>query len=397
MSAASIVVGAVLTFASVDGTTVALTVSTSETATATLQWGDIVRTSTIPARLHRFEPLPMPKEGAVAYEVRSGRGAPFVEQVKAIPKDNLRIAVYGDSRGGPGPHRALLAAIRAEDPHVIVHTGDVVQRAGIEQQWANHLALSLPVSARIPVVFALGNHELWQPKDTPAEARVDALAEAMHQVPPPPDLLARAAKADIATFHVRVGDVLIAALNSNTTMAADSAQMRFLDSVVAANPDAKVRFAAMHHGPASSGRHGPHRHSKDVIAAFERLGITASLAGHDHLYERIERGPVTYVVSGGGGAPLYQRRHVEPGSAAFASTYNWMLITLRGERLCFEAYSLEGVLLDSSERAVQRQGVQPSVVWWRLGAAGLIFAAMLTTIVVGLSWAWPLARGGHDE
>ncbi len=397
MSAASIVVGAVLTFASVDGTTLALTVSTSETATATLQWGDLVRTSSVPARLHRFGPLPAPTEGEVAYEIRAGQGAPFAEHVKPIPKDNLRIAVYGDSRGGPGPHRALLSAIRVADPHVIVHTGDVVQRAGIEQQWAKHLALCLPVSARIPVVFALGNHELWQPRDTPAELRVDALAEAMHQVPPPPDALARAAKADIATFHVRVGNVLIAALNSNTTMATDSAQMRFLESIVAANPDTKVRFAAMHHGPASSGRHGPHRHAKDVIAHFERLGITASLAGHDHLYERIERGPVTYVVSGGGGAPLYQRRHVEPGSAAFASTYNWMLITLEGDKLTFEAFSLEGGLLDRTERPVNRPGTQPSVAWWRLGAAGLLFVVMLSTIVVGLSWAWPLARGLRDE
>lgn len=393
MSAATLVVGAVLTFASIDGSSLALTVSTRETSTTTLSWGDLVQTSSVPSRTHHFGPLPAPTGSGLDYEVRAGAGAPFGAHVKAMPKQGLRVAIYGDSRDGPGPHRTLLEAISAADPDVVVHTGDVVRRAGVDSEWASYLATSLPVSARIPVVLALGNHELWQPRDTPAAERVDALAEAMHLVPPPPDPLARAARADIATFHVRLGDVLILALNSNTTMQEGSPQLKFLEAVSKANSDAPIKMAAMHHGPASSGRHGPHRHAKDVIAAFERLGVTVSAAGHDHLYERIERGPLTFIVSGGGGAPLYQRGHLEPGSEAFASTYNWTLMTVQGERLRFESFSLEGALLDRSERLIQREGAYPQVAWGRLGSAALVFLLVVAGLVVGLVWGRPLMSG----
>lgn len=380
---ATLVIGAVLTFASTDGSAYALTVSASETATASLTWGEVVRTSTAPARRHVFGPLPAPAEGAVDYTLRIGGAPPRRARVKAIPKDGLRIALYGDSRDGHGPHRALLEAIEAADPHVVVHTGDVVHRAGVDAEWAAYLSTSLPVSAHVPVVLALGNHELWQPSDLRPEQRVDALAEAMAQVPPPPDPLARAAKVSLATYHVRLRDTLILALDSNTAMAAGSPQLDFLERVVRANEDAPVRLAAMHHGPASSGKHGPHRHAADMIEAFERLGITLSLGGHDHTYERIERGPVTYLVSGGGGAPLYLRRHLEPGSAAFASTYNWSLLTVREQTVRIESYSLEGVLLDRAERPARRAGPSPAIPWGRwAGAGGLLLIALLGLVVI---------------
>lgn len=387
VSAGSLVLGAVLTFASTDGAELALTVSTAATATASLEWGGVVHTSTTPARRHRFGPLPTPREASVEYVLRVAGGAPFVKRVRAIPEDGLRIALYGDSRDGHGPHRTLLEAIRAAEPHVVVHTGDVVHRAGVDAQWTAYLGTSLPLSSEVPVVLALGNHELWQPSDVPEAERVDALAEAMAEMPPPPDPAARAAKADIATFHVRLGPVLLLALNSNTTMDVGSAQLDFLARVVRANEDATFRLAAMHHGPASSGKHGPHRHAEAVQAAFERHRITASLGGHDHTYERIERGPVTYLVSGGGGAPLYQRRHLELGSVAFASTYNWSMLTFEGDRMTIESYSLEGALLDRAERPARREGPRPTMPWTRLlGGAGVLLLALLGVI-------WGLVRG----
>ncbi len=396
MSAASVVVGAVLTFAATDGSQLALTVSTSETATATLSWGELTKHSPKAKRVHHFGPLPAPTGDGLTYSIRTGKGGAFSAHVKAMPKQGLRIAIYGDSRDGEGPHRTLLDAIAKEDPDVVLHTGDVVRRAGVPSEWATYLAAALPVSARIPVVLALGNHELYQPSNMPASERVDALVEAMGQVPPPPDPLARAAKADIATFHVRLGDVLIMALNSNTTMAKDSAQMRFVQAVTKAHEDAPIKIAAMHHGPASSGRHGPHRHAADVISTFERTGVIVSAAGHDHLYERIERGPITYVISGGGGAPLYQRRHLETGSKAFASTYNWTLLTTAKQHLDLRSFTLEGALLDKSQRPIVRKGSQPVVPWSRIWGAVGVLALMILGLVLVLVRGRPvLARDRH--
>lgn len=387
MSGASVVLGAVLTFATVDGSQACLTVSLSETATAALAWGEQVYTSSVAQRRHRFSPLPMPTAAPLTYALTAGGGGRHTATVKPIPQDGLRIAVYGDSRDGHGPHKLVMEAIRAADPHVLVHTGDVVQRAGVASEWAVYLATSLPVSDHVPVVLALGNHELYQPWNLPREARVDALAEAMAQVPPPDDAISRGIGAGPATFHVRVGPVLLMSINSNVAMGAGSQQLRFVEAASAADRDARLRIVAMHHGPASSGAHGPHREAAAMIAAFKAAGVTLSLAGHDHLYERIARDGMTFLVSGGGGAPLYERRHVEAGSMAFASTYNWSLLTVRGGGLDLESFSLEGALLDRARLdpdAPPPALAVPVAQWVGVGAL----------LVLGLGVAlWRLARG----
>ena len=394
MSATGLILGAVLTFATTDGAALSLTVSLSETATASLAWGGQVYTSSTAQLRHRFTPLPVPVGAPLTYALRAGRGAPHRATVKPFPQDGLRIAVYGDSRDGRGPHQQIMEAIRAADPHVLVHTGDVVQRAGVRSEWASYLATSLPVSDHVPVVLALGNHELYQPWDLPPEARVDALAEAMAQVPPPDDPEARAAGAGPAAFHVQVGPVLLVSLNSNVRMGAGSQQLRFLAEASARTPTARFRLAAMHHGPASSGAHGPHRDAAAMIAAFKEAGVMLSLAGHDHLYERIARDGVTYVISGGGGAPLYQQKHLEVGSQAFASTYNWTMVTVRGDALALESFSLEGAALDRATLRPAAAGAGPPP----LEVPYLRWASVGGLLVLGLLVAlWRLARGERSR
>jgi hypothetical protein len=38
---------------------------------------------------------------------------------------------------------------------------------------------------------------------------------------------------------------------------------------------------------------------------FQKHGVKLVFQGHDHLYYRTVRSGITYVVTGGGGAPLY--------------------------------------------------------------------------------------------
>lgn len=379
-----VILGAVLTFAAPDGASVQLTVSTVDTASAALAWGDRTLESPTPGPLHRFGPLPLPSTGTVAYTLSAGTER-LSRTVKAIPQEGLRIALYGDSRDGHGPHRTLSEAIRAADPHVVIHTGDVVHRAGAGE-WAAYLAAALPVSAEVPVILALGNHELYPARGGAPRTRADALEQALSQVPPPEDPVARAAGAPPAAFHVRVGPVLVVSLDSNRPMGAGGPQLTFLERAVRTSSSA-LSLVALHHGPASSGKHGPHPDAGYLIAALQRLGVTASLAGHDHTYERIARGGVTYLVSGGGGAPLYKRRHLERGSRAFASTYNWSMLTLRDGGFDLVSRSLEGAVLDAARVAPGAGADVAPAPWAMWGAAAALW-------LVGLGYAvFRLVRG----
>jgi hypothetical protein len=379
VGAPSILLGAILSFGASDGETLQLTVSLARSATCALTWDGVARSSTASASRHVFRGLARPHGKPIDYMLAIAGEPPLPVRVTALadPKpDRMKIALYGDTREGDGPHRRLIAQMVETGVDVVIHTGDFGLHANDEAGWIDHLASTLPVAERTPHILALGNHELYAPQGT------DALSRALEKFPPPADPEAENDGAPRSAFHVRIGPVLIVSLDSNQTLAKGSAQYRFLDDVLAKKSDARFVFVALHHGVRSSGPHGPHPDSDDVAELFERYGITASLSGHDHTYERIVRNGISYIVSGGGGAPLYQRGRFEPGSQAFASTYNWVLITIDGDHADMEAYSLEGAVLDSAPLAprdrVEAASVQarsdPRVV---LGAAALLACAFV--------------------
>lgn len=387
MAAASILVGAVLTFGSVDGQTLQLTVSLVEPATVALAWGDLER-RTFTAGPHTFTDLPAPQKAPLRYTLTVGEEPPSTHEVRPIGSE-LTLALYGDSRGGGGPHAVLIEQMAEVRPDVVVHTGDVIKWAGDRTGWTRHLVATLPLTAEVPVVLALGNHELFEYWRIPEEVRRNPLEQAMRQIPPPEDPIAVEAGVFPACFHVRLGRTLIVSLDSNRPIGPGTDVFRFLERALTENADAAVKLVAMHHGPLSSGHHGGHPEGEHLLELAKRHGITAFLAGHDHLYERIVQDGLTVVVSGGGGAPLYRRENYVPGSQAFSSTYNWVKLDV-SDQVELSAYSLEGVLLD-------RARIPPAHVVdtggpWALPAAGtgiclflVAFGLILFRVVLGRS------------
>jgi hypothetical protein len=76
--------------------------------------------------------------------------------------------------------------------------------------------------------------------------------------------------------------------------------------------------------------------------------------GHDHVYERTypivsavdSVHPITYVTAGGGGAPRYDVSG-DFFSARFASTLNYCILKIDGDKLSFTAYDGDAKELDS--------------------------------------------------
>ena len=85
---------------------------------------------------------------------------------------------------------------------------------------------------------------------------------------------------------------------------------------------------------------------------FEQYGVDVVFNGHRHNYERNKVNGVTYVVTGGGGAPLYPMLEQEPTQVAFALAYHFVLLEIDGQRLKATVISSAGELLDEFERSV---------------------------------------------
>jgi len=107
-------------------------------------------------------------------------------------------------------------------------------------------------------------------------------------------------------YNYRYGPVEIFCLNSNPNdpdgWTYDSAQGAWLQSHLASST-AVWRLVYFHHPPYSSGAlHGTATGQGYYMRwPFKEWGATAVLSGHDHIYERMLRDGMTYIVNGIGG------------------------------------------------------------------------------------------------
>ncbi|MBT8492725.1 MAG: hypothetical protein KJO07_06665, partial [Deltaproteobacteria bacterium] len=98
-------------------------------------------------------------------------------------------------------------------------------------------------------------------------------------------------------------------------------------------------FAAVHDGPYSRGLHRGNRYAQaNYVPLLQKHRVELLFAGHDHLYQRGQVGGLRYVVSGGGGAPLYsvrcggkrqKRCRTADGMEHVDSTHHYLLVTVR--------------------------------------------------------------------
>jgi 3',5'-cyclic AMP phosphodiesterase CpdA len=131
-------------------------------------------------------------------------------------------------------------------------------------------------------------------------------------------------------------------LNTNNDYGPGSKQYQFLKGDLArASRPFKVFFG--HHPAYSSGSHGSTKKMQEYLQPlFEGNGVQLVFAGHDHTYERTIINVITYVVSGGGGAPLYGLEQLKdnPKGLVFREIYNFVQIDVTANGLVLSAWAV---------------------------------------------------------
>jgi len=69
--------------------------------------------------------------------------------------------------------------------------------------------------------------------------------------------------------------------------------------------------------------------------------------GHDHSYERSYVNGVFYIVTGGGGAPLYEQERASPYSLVFHSAYHFCRLRRLVDTFRVDVFTPELEFLDS--------------------------------------------------
>lgn len=105
------------------------------------------------------------------------------------------------------------------------------------------------------------------------------------------------------------------------------------------------KIVYMHHPPYSSGVHG----SVDWMQwPFKDWGVTALLAGHDHVYERLLIDGFPLFINGLGGGSRYAFKFISPYSVVrFNADYGAMLVIANEHQITFQFITRYGEVIDN--------------------------------------------------
>jgi hypothetical protein len=283
---------------------------------------------------------------------------PFVEQPwgsvrfrTASRREPLRFGVVGDSGFAQQVTFDLAQEMAAYDLDFVLHTGDLVYHADENANPPSAFALKwflpfAPLLRSMPVYPVVGNHDLdaatyWE--DAPYY---------YYAFPPFSDPLFGP-----STFEGRsqwyafaYGNIQFLMLDTQTFFgeAGRSEQDLWLIDRLS---DGRFAYTipVLHVPPYSSGLHGDTDSLPPRLVwsqMFETTNVPLAFSGHDHDYERLLANGITYIVSGGGSATLYELESQLPESQFFAQRTHFVLAEVYGDRIELSAIGLEGEVFD---------------------------------------------------
>jgi len=284
-----------------------------------------------------------------------------IAQVQASPRTRLpaadspfsvRFAVVGDY-GQPVPAAAAVAArIAAWNPELVITTGDNNypdgEQATIDANIGQYYSAFIhpyvgsygPGASTNRFFPSLGNHDWVTPGAAPYLAYFTLPGNERYY-----DFVR-------GPVHFLAVDSDVNEPDGNT---AASAQADWLRSRLATSRS-PFRVVYLHHPPYSSS--SGHGSQVELQWPYREWGASVVLAGHDHVYERIDRDGFPYIVCGTGGANLTSFSTPVAGSALRYAADHGAMIVEADDGLCvFRFVNRTGIVHDTF--SLPAAGVQP--------------------------------------
>jgi hypothetical protein len=155
-------------------------------------------------------------------------------------------------------------------------------------------------------------------------------------------------------YALRIAGWQVLMLNSMAPMGRASAQYTFVQNELANSP--RCTLAVWHHPFDSSGPNGPNPTQRELWDLLYSRNADVVVSAHDHLYERhapqnASQQPdqalgVRLFISGGGGAPPYQRARAARNSELMISTHGFLRLKLEPALYEWEFVGANGSVLD---------------------------------------------------
>jgi hypothetical protein len=244
----------------------------------------------------------------------------------------FRFVAYGDTRTYDNIHREVVKGVLSFQPALVLQTGDLVADGRNKDQWKTFDEITGDMRRRIPYYPARGNHDVG----TFYEQRVTQPVLSGNKL----------------YYSFEKGNLHFISIDTEDKLAPGSAQRQWLEADLAmAQSEGKFIVPFFHKAIFSI---GPHARQDDVLALrtilhplFREHGVRLVFEGHDHLYYRTIRDGITYVVTGGGGAPLYDgQSNLRVPDDVYESVNHFCVADVYPDRVTVTAYRRDLTRLD---------------------------------------------------
>ena len=274
-----------------------------------------------------------------------GRGSFTTFPVGSVP---FHFAVLGDTRTRHDFHQKIVNRIIDENPLFVVNTGDLVSRGNSMDDWEHFFRINDKLIRHVPYFPVLGNHEqdsenYYNFFSLPGNERYyffsvgDALFVMLDMEGPNYRAPGFLKGENVDAFWMNIGRKYF------------EREKEWLENILTLNNDAGYIFVFFH--PAfysiKASRVADAELRREFWGdIFERHSVTAVLNGHDHYYHHAEHGGTHYIVTAGGGAPLYDTDAIQPETVNYKKIEHFMRIDVGPEKTTMKAVDINGNLIE---------------------------------------------------
>lgn len=264
------------------------------------------------------------------------------KQVKYAFVKSFTFVVFGDTRSNPDYHKDVIQQIVSIHPEFIMQTGDLVSNGHNKAQWDEFTSIEAPIKrGGIGYYPCRGNHDLGQ--------YYPMLSIGPHS---------SGGNGNYYYAFTKHNNrfIVLDSLDADQYSPSSSQYVWLVKELAASQRNADHTFVMFHESPFSVGPHGPTTEAvKYLHPLFIKYHVTAVFCGHDHLYYRTYRDGIYYVITGGGGAPLYdpENSQLAVSGDVYAKDHHYVKVQINGKAISITAIKVEtGDPLEQNDRVL---------------------------------------------
>jgi hypothetical protein len=249
------------------------------------------------------------------------------------PDKPFRFIVYGDDRSDSADHQSVVnqMALVSPSPGFMCNIGDLTY-SGATTEFQTFFNIEHGLMNHIPMFPALGNHDV---SNVPNWFTCFALPNGERW------------------YSLRYGNSAFICLDVYSTYTPGSTEYVWLVSELladSADPSVRHIFVFFHEPPYTTNNgHASNTTVRQYLCPlFERFHVPITFQGHNHCYEHSLVNDVHYIITGGGGAPLYSDwGPTQPWTVYRDAELEFVLVSVSGDTISCKGIKPGGAVFDS--------------------------------------------------